>query len=135
MSFFSVLRKKTVISTRFWSVFTSAMVAMTLSYILMLSDNIVAGQFINDDAVAAMSLVFPLMTILFFLSYLIADGLGMLAAYAQGQEDRDEVNRLFSQGIMLSVGLGLVLVLLLNIFQEQLLSFWKISPEYMVNAR
>ena len=135
MSFFSVLRKKTVISTRFWSVFTSAMVAMTLSYILMLSDNIVAGQFINDDAVAAMSLVFPLMTILFFLSYLIADGLGMLAAYAQGQEDRDEVNRLFSQGIMLSVGLGLVLVLLLNIFQEQLLSFWKISPEYMVHAR
>jgi Na+-driven multidrug efflux pump/anti-sigma regulatory factor (Ser/Thr protein kinase) len=101
----------------------------------MLSDNIVAGQFINDDAVAAMSLVFPLMTILFFLSYLIADGLGMLAAYAQGQEDRDEVNRLFSQGIMLSVGLGLVLVLLLNIFQEQLLSFWKISPEYMVHAR
>ena len=135
MSFFSVLRKKTVISTRFWSVFTSAMVAMTLSYILMLSDNIVAGQFINDDAVAAMSLVFPLMTILFFLSYLIADGLGMLAAYAQGQEDRNEVNRLFSQGIMLSVGLGLVLVLLLNIFQEQLLSFWKISPEYMVHAR
>ena len=135
MSFFSVLRKKTVISTRFWSMFTSAMVAMTLSYILMLSDNIVAGQFINDDAVAAMSLVFPLMTILFFLSYLIADGFGMLAAYAQGQEDRDEVNRLFSQGIMLSVGLGLVLVLLLNIFQEQLLSFWKISPEYMVNAR
>lgn len=135
MSFFSVLRKKTVISTRFRSVFASAMVAMTLSYILMLSDNVVAGQFINDDAVAAMSLVFPLMTVLFFLSYLIADGLGMMAAYAQGQEDRDEVNRLFSQGIMLSVGLGLVLVLFLEIFQDQLLSFWKISPEYMVHAR
>ena len=88
MSFFSVLRKKTVISTRFWSVFTSAMVAMTLSYILMLSDNIVAGQFINDDAVAAMSLVFPLMTILFFLSYLIADGLGMLAAYTPSSYKR-----------------------------------------------
>ena len=135
MSFFSVLRKKTVISTRFWSVFTSAMVAMTLSYILMLSDNIVAGQFINDDAVAAMSLVFPLMTILFFLSYLIADGLGMLAAYAQGQENREKVNRLFSQGIMLSVGLGLMLVLVLHIFQAQILSFWKISPEYMSYAR
>lgn len=135
MSFFSVLRKKTVISTRFWSVFTSAMVAMTLSYILMLSDNIVAGQFINDDAVAAMSLVFPLMTILFFLSYLIADGLGMLAAYAQGQENREKVNRLFSQGIMLSVGLGLMLVLFLHIFQAQILSFWKISPEYMFYAR
>ena len=135
MSFFSVLRKKTVISTRFWSVFTSAMVAMTPSYILMLSDNIVAGQFINDDAVAAMSLVFPLMTILFFLSYLIADGLGMMAAYAQGQENREKVNRLFSQGIMLSVGLGLMLVLFLNIFQAQILSYWKISPEYMFYAR
>ncbi|ORT99973.1 Multi antimicrobial extrusion protein (Na(+)/drug antiporter) [Anaerovibrio sp. JC8] len=135
MSLLSILRKKTVISTRFRSVFVSAMVAMTLSYILMLSDNIVAGQFIDDDAVAAMSLVFPLLTILFFVSYLIADGLGMMAAYAQGQEDREKVNRLFSQGIMLSVGLGLVLSLLLSIFREQLLSFWEISPAYMAYAR
>ncbi|WP_297963490.1 MATE family efflux transporter [uncultured Anaerovibrio sp.] len=135
MSFLSAFRQKTVISSRFRSVFVSAMISMTLSYILMLTDNVVAGQFIGDEAVAAMSLIFPLVTTLFFISYLIADGLGMMAAYAQGREDRQEVNRLFSQGIILSLGLGIVLVGLLHIFQDSLLSYWQISPEYMAHAR
>ena len=134
MSFASCLRRRTVISTRFRTVFVSAVVSMILSYILMLTDNVVAGQFIDDDAAAAMSLVFPLLTMLFFLSYLIADGFGMMAAYAQGRENRNEVNRLFSQGLVLSLGLGGLLVLLLNIFQDELLSFWKISSVYMSYA-
>ena len=135
MNFRSIVCKKTVVSSRFRSVFTSSLVSMTLSYILMLTDNVVAGQFLGDAAVAAMSLVFPLLTILFFFSYLIADGLGMLAAYARGKEDRMTVNQLFSQGVMLSVGFGLILVLLLNVFEKEILSFWHISTEYMVHAQ
>ena len=74
----------------------------------MLTDNVVAGQFVGDDAVAAMTLVFPIFTMILFVAYLISDGLVMLASYAQGKGDRAEVDRLFSLGIILSVGCGII---------------------------
>lgn len=135
MKFLTELGRKTVISTRFFSVFGASMVAMTTSYILILTDNVVAGQLVSDEAVAAMSLVFPLLPMLFFVSYLIADGLGMMAAYAQGRDDRIAVNRFFSQGTILSLGLGICLFVLLWCFQEEILAFWEISSELMTYAR
>ena len=56
--------KKTVISTRFKSVFVASMVSMISAYILMLTDNVVAGQVVGDDAVAAMTLIFLIFTII-----------------------------------------------------------------------
>lgn len=123
--------RKTVISTRFRSVFVAAMVSMSVAYILMLTDNVVAGQIIGDRAVAAMSLVFPMMTMIFFLSYIIADGLAMMAAYAQGQGNRQEMCCLFSLGILLSLGMGAILLAVLVLFRENILSFWEISSELM----
>lgn len=123
----NLLGEKNVITTRFKSVFVASMVSMVSSYILMLTDNIVAGQFVGDDAVAAMTLIFPVTTFLLFISYIIADGLVMLASYAQGKNDREEVNRLFSLGIILSVASSIIFFAGLWIFKEKILSAWEIS--------
>lgn len=124
MNFFG---KRTVISERFKSVFIASMVSMVSTYVLMLTDNIVAGQFVSDDAVAAMTLIFPITTFLFFVSYVIADGLVMMISYAQGKNDRDEVNRLFSLGIISSVLSGLIFFAVLFFCKEEILSSWEIS--------
>ncbi len=121
--------KKTVISTRFKSVFVASMVSMLSAYILMLTDNVVAGQIVGDDAVAAMTLIFPIFTLILFVAYLIADGLVMMASYAQGQGDREEVNRIFSLGIILSVGCSVIFFTALFFLREEILAFWEISPE------
>lgn len=121
--------KKTVISTRFWSVFVASMVSMLSAYILMLTDNVVAGQIVDDDAVAAMTLIFPIFTLILFVAYVIADGLVMMASYAQGKGDRAEVDRLFSLGIILSVGCGVIFFVMLFFLREEILAFWEISPE------
>lgn len=71
---------KTVISTRFRSVFVASMMSMISSYILILTDNVVAGQVVGDNAVVAMTLIFPIYTLLLFISYVIANGLAMLAS-------------------------------------------------------
>ena len=120
--------KKTVILTRFKSVFVASMVSMVSAYILILTDNVVAGQIVGDDAVAAMTLIFPIFTILLFVSYLIADGLVMMVSYSQGQGDRAEVNRLFSLGIILSIGCDIVFFAALFFLREEILNFWEISP-------
>ena len=123
------MRNKTVISARFESVFIASTVSMVSAYILILTDNVVAGQVVGADAVAAMTLVFPLFTFLLFVSYIIADGLVMMASYAQGREDREEVNRLFSLGIILSVSSGIFFFAAGLLFKDEILSFWEISDQ------
>ncbi len=120
--------KKTVISTRFWSVFVASTASIISAYILTLTDNIVAGQFVGDDAVAAMTLIFPVITMILFIAYLISDGLCMMISYAQGNNDRAEVDRLFSLMIILAVGSGIIFFAALYFLREELLSFWEISP-------
>lgn len=122
---------KTVISERFRSVFVASLASMTISYVLILTDNIVAGQFIGDAAVAAMTLVSPIMALILFLSYMVADGLAMMFAYAKGKNDREKANDLFGMGTTVSVLTGVIITVVLVVFQDEILSIWKISPHLM----
>ena len=125
---------KTVIGERFKSVFVASIASMVISYVLMLTDNIVAGQFVGEEAVAAMTLVSPMMILVFFLSYMVADGLAMMFSYAKGRSDQLKANQLFSMGMICSVVLGVVLTFILIVFRSEILSLWKISPELMSYA-
>ena len=127
MEIFKSLGDKTVISTRFWMVFVASVFSIAMSYVLMLTDNVVAGQFIGDDAVAAMTLMFPIITLTLFVAYLISDGLVMMVSYARGKNDREEINRLFSLGIILAVGCSLIFVSSLYFLREEILNFWDTS--------
>ena len=122
---------KTVVGERFKSVFVASIASMAISYVLMLTDNIVAGQFVGDEAVAAMTLVSPIMVLIFFLSYMVADGLAMMFSYAKGKNDQNKANELFGMGVICSVVAGAAVTLILVIFQREILSLWEISPELM----
>lgn len=123
--------KKTVINTRFKSVFIASMASMIGAYILMLTDNVAAGQIIEDDAAAAMTLVAPIIYLLLFVSYLISCGLVMMMSYAQGRQDSAEINRLFSIGMILSVVLGIIFTIILIVGKTEILSAWEILPHLM----
>ena len=107
---------------------------MTISYVLILTDNIVAGQFVGDEAVAAMTLVAPIMTLIFFLSYMVADGLAMMFSYAKGKNDQLKANQLFGMGVTASIATGLLVTIILVAFREEILSLWEISPHLMTYA-
>ena len=64
-----------------------------------------------------------------FVAYLISDGLVMLASYAQGKGDREEIDRIFSLGIISSIFCGIIFFAALFFLHEEILSFWEISPE------
>ena len=125
---------KTVISTRFRSVFVASLASMAISYVLILTDSVVAGQFVGDEAVAAMTLVAPITTMITFLSYMVADGLAMMFSYAKGRNDRTKANELFGMGVICSVATGVLVTIVLVAFRSEILSIWDISPEYMEYA-
>ena len=125
---------ETVIGTRFKSVFVASLASMSISYVLILTDNIVAGQFVGEDAVAAMTLVAPIMTLVLFLSYMVADGLAMMFSYAKGKNDREQANKYFGMGVISSVVISVLLTIIFVAFDEKILSLWEISPQLMTYA-
>ncbi|MBQ1890200.1 MAG: polysaccharide biosynthesis C-terminal domain-containing protein, partial [Selenomonas sp.] len=131
LSFFG---PKTVISTRFRSVFTAAMFSMVSAYTLILTDNVAAGQLVSEEAVMSMTLVFPLITFIIFVSYLIADGLVMMISYAMGRGDRRQVDNLFSLGVLSALGTGILFTAGMYLLRQDILSFWHISPHLMSYA-
>ena len=124
----------TVIGKRFRSVFVASITSMSISYILILTDNIVAGQFIGDEAVAAMTLVSPIMVLTVFFAYMLADGLAMMFSYSIGHNDRNKANQLFGMGTTASVVAGVLTTLILVVFRENILAWWEISPTLMAFA-
>ena len=80
-----------------------------------LIDNVIVGQFLGSDALAAMGIVSPIMLLFLALGTLCASGGSILAAQALGRGDLDGVRNIFSAavwfGILAGVGicvLGLV---------------------------
>ena len=118
--------KKSVISERFKSILTAATVAMATSYILVLSECIIAGNMIGEEAVAAIALVAPVIPFLQFIGEMIAASTFALISYAGGKGDEEEINRLYSQAMTLAVAVGFVLTLLFVVFRVQILSYWDV---------
>ena len=126
--------KKSVISERFKSILTAATVAMATSYLLVLSECIIAGNMIGEEAVAAIALVAPVIPFLQFIGELIAAGTFSLISYAGGKGDEEEINRLYSQAMTLAVAVGFILTLLFVVFRVQILSYWDVSADLMTYA-
>lgn len=114
--------KKTVLTSRFFAVTRVSFAGLTQVNISEFVKQAAAGQLIGPDAVAGISVVLPVLTFLSFLGNVIATGTTMLASYAQGRGDRDEVNRLYSQGLVICIAGGLFLTALLAALREPFLS-------------
>lgn len=126
--------KKSVISERFKSILTAATFSMATSYLLVLSECIIAGNMIGEEAVGAIALVAPVIPFLQFIGEMIAAGTFALISYAGGKGDEEEINRLYSQAMTLAVAVGFILTLLFVIFRVQILSYWEVSADLMTYA-
>ena len=126
--------KKSVISERFKSILTAATFSMATSYLRVLSECIIAGNMIGEEAVAAIALVAPVIPFLQFIGEMIAAGTFALISYAGGKGDEEEINRLYSQAMSLAVAVGFILTLLFVVFRVQILSYWDVSADLMTYA-
>lgn len=75
---------------------------------LTMVDGVVSGQILGTDALAATSLVFPLVSFSSFVSLIITSGCSNLSAISRGDGDYDRANRLFTLGLMSTIVLGLL---------------------------
>lgn len=100
-----------------------AAMSMIFSGLYSVVDGIFVGRCIGSDALAAVNLVMPLITIAFSLAELIATGSSVQLATLLGQKERDQANRTFSVCIKVIVGMSFLIGLIFFFLCKPLLTW------------
>lgn len=87
----------------------TASLAAAMSYIILLTDDILVGQLINEQAVGGVNLVMPFKTFMIFLSILISCGATSCMVIEIARFDKRRTDCYFYSGIYLSVAAGILL--------------------------
>ena len=120
---------KNYATSRFRSILIVSTFSLIVEYIVLLSHSIIVGWLLGSQALAALGIVTPLFSLIIFVAFIITNGTVVLSNFAVGRQDRDEANRFFSQGVILSISASIILTLVLYIFQQNIVSLFDVSPE------
>ena len=102
---------------------------------LTMVDGVVSGQVLGESALAATSIMFPLVSLSTFISNIITSGCSNLCAISKGDGDYERARRLFSLGFFTTIILGLLQTLLYYFGQNLYFGYFTSTPEIEALAR
>lgn len=109
---------KTLMSRKFSSMLLSGTLTWIVVSILSMSDSIVAGVVIGSYAVAGVTLVTPIYSLSAFFGSLFSIGVPVLYTIEMGKFNKEKADRIFGTGMLMSILIGSILFVLVNLFGE-----------------
>ena len=109
---------KTLMSKKFSLMLLSGTLTWMVVSILSMSDSIVAGVAIDSYAVAGVTLVTPIYSLSAFFGSLFSIGVPVLYTTEMGKFNKEKADRIFGTGMLLSILIGSILFILVNLFGE-----------------
>lgn len=125
-------KQTTFCQKKFRSLLLTGTFSMALEYLMLLSDNIIIGNILGEEAIAGINLVTPLFSIAVFVSTMISLGTSICYSYEMGAFRKQEADCLFGQGVITAVGFGFLLFLLAFFGKNAFFSF--MNPSETVEA-
>ncbi len=120
---------------KFRSMLISGTFTKAVMYLMLLSDSIIAGHFIGPSGVAGINAITPLTGIVTFFGDLLSTGVGIVFTRAIGAMNKKRADEIYGQGLIISVGVGLLTGLLIFLFQDVYFSANGVTGEILENAR
>ncbi len=87
-------------------------------YLMLLSDSIIAGYFIGESGVAGINAITPVTAIVTFFGDLVSTGVGIVFTREIGAMRKRRADEIYGQGLIISVGIGLISALLILTLQN-----------------
>lgn len=111
-----------------------AVIAMLVNAIYNVVDRIFIGQYSGEDALAGLTIAFPVMLMIFAFASLVGMGGSALFSIKLGENNKKEANKIFGNTLVLGIIVAVVLVagILLNL--ESILYLFAGTPELVVYA-
>lgn len=109
-------------------------VAMLVNAIYNVVDRIFIGQYVGENALAGLSIVFPIMTILFSFAMLVAIGGSNLISNNLGAGKKDEASKIFCVTICYGVILSITSIVITYIFRFDFLKMVGANDDTIIYA-
>ncbi len=119
---------------KFNSMLISGTFTKAVMYLMLLSDSIIAGHFIGASGVAGINAITPVTAIVTFFGDLLSTGVGIVFTREVGAMRKDRANEIYGQGLILSIGLGLISALLIFVFQDAYFRVSGVTGDILENA-
>ena len=119
---------------KFSSMLISGTFTKAVMYLMLLSDSIIAGYFIGASGVAGINAITPVTAIVTFFGDLVSTGVGIVFTREIGAMRKRRADEIYGQGLIISVGLGLISALLLFLFRNTYFSLSGVTGETLERA-
>ncbi len=103
-------------------------------YLMLLSDSIIAGFFVGENGVAGINAITPVTAIVTFFGDLGSTGVGIIFSREVGAMRKHRADEIFGQGLIISIGLGLISAIMISVFQSAYFSASGITGETLEQA-
>ncbi len=121
-----------------WLILTFSIPAITAAVISAshtVVNRIIVGHFLDNDAVAAVTLSIPIMTVMLAAGMMISIGSGSLISIRLGEKKQDEAEQIVGQALYLYVFLSVGFFLFGMLFQDPMLRLFKANEAVIPQAK
>lgn len=112
--------------------YTRMLIACFLGWVVTLvsetADSIMAGIFLGEEAVAAVELVAPVFSLLYFIASFLAIGTAVVFSRAAGEFDLDKSKKTCGMGMLAALVCGIVLACLMFVCEDFYFNFYSSGP-------
>ena len=119
---------------KFNSMLISGTFTKAVMYLMLLSDSIIAGYFIGEAGVAGINAITPVTAIVTFFGDLVSTGVGIVFAREIGAMRKKRADEIYGQGLIISIGIGLLSALFIYMFRNLYFSVSGITGDILTNA-
>ncbi len=119
---------------KFRSMLISGTFTKAVMYLMLLSDSIIAGYFIGEAGVAGINAITPVTAIVTFFGDLVSTGVGIVFTCEIGAMRKKRADEIYGQGLIVSIGLGLISALLILVLRNAYFNLSGITGEILEKA-
>lgn len=116
-------KKKRYIRYKFFNYVIPSVAAMWVYTIYTMVDGIFVARGVNKDALAAINISMPLITMAFAIGIILAVGSSTKASIYKGKNQRDKANEIFTIGTFTVLALGIIFTVIVILNLERLAYF------------
>lgn len=109
--------------------------AMVFNAVYILTDTLMIGKGIGEDALVALNLLLPVFSLYFGAGYLFGVGGSVLLSVAKGNQDKEEQKRIFSTTVFIAIIVGIIASIVPFLMQESIYRMLGVSESNLAYAR
>ena len=100
----------------------------------LMTDSIISGNVLGEVSLQAVSIVFPLFSVVYFFAYLIAPGASVIFGKLIGEFNKDEASRVVGTTFVSTALIGVLLIVGLRVLKAPFLAYYGCIDELMQEA-